>query len=83
MRPMDKILIWAQMFFDDGSVSQGIRIAAEVYDDDREAEKIGIKLLQDTNRTEGFLLLWGAGDIRYGSLRLISSSSQESDSLAS
>jgi len=84
---MNDIKVWAQMFFDDGSVSQGIRIPAEVYDDDREIQSIASKLLKDTHRSEGFLLIWGAGDIRYGSFCVISSlpdiSQEESDSSAS
>lgn len=76
-----EIKVWAQMFFDDGSVSEGVRISAEVYDDHRILNDVIEKLLKSTNRKEGFLVLWGAGEIQYGSFSI--SSSEESDSSAS
>lgn len=69
-----EIKVWAQMFFDDGSVSQGVRISADIYDDDRIIEETYKMLLKSVNRTEGFLLIWGAGDIRYGSFTSSSAS---------
>ncbi len=74
----DDIKVWAQMFFDDGSVTQGIRISADVYDDDRMVEEVSEKLLDSVNRTEGLLLIWGAGLIEAHDVT--SSSEQESDS---
>ena len=56
-----QIMIWAQMFFDDGSVSQGFRVPEVTYDDDRLIEDTAQKILLSLNRDEGFLLLWGAG----------------------
>jgi hypothetical protein len=68
---MNEIEIWAQMFFDDGSVSQGIRVSAYVLDDNwNEIQQIAVKLLQSVNRTEGFLLLWGAGNIFHRQFRI-------------
>jgi len=55
-----EIKVWAQMFFIDGSVSQGVRIPSIVYDDDREIDKVAEQLLDSANRTEGYLLIWGA-----------------------
>lgn len=78
-----EIKVWAQMFFDDGSVSQGIRVSAEVFDDELgELRGIAVKLLQSVNRTIGFLVVWGAGEIffRHYDISAISSSSEESDS---
>lgn len=60
---LESIKIWAQMFFDDGSVSQGIRIPVETLDDDRIIESVGNKFLMDLRREEGLLLMWGAGVI--------------------
>ena len=78
---MHEIKVWAQMFFDDGSVTQGVRVTSDVYDDDTMIEEVYRKLLKSVNRTEGFLLIWGAGDIRYGSFT--SSSASELGSSAS
>lgn len=59
------IKVWAQMFFDDGSVSQGIRIPAEWLDDEckHKIEEVVGLLLNSVNRDEGWLLLWGAGNM--------------------
>ena len=60
-----EIKIWAQMFFEDGSVSQGVRIPAQWLDDDY-AEMLEItiaNLLSSTNREQGWILLWGAGNM--------------------
>lgn len=64
-RCMDEIKIWAQMFFEDGSVSQGVRIPAEWLDEDHKEmiAKTAQNLLNDLNRDEGWLLLWGAGNM--------------------
>lgn len=76
---MNEIKIWAQMFFEDGSVTEGKRIPAETLDDIKNIATIGNSFLESTNRTEGFLLLWGAGSIcAYN----ITSPSEASDSLA-
>lgn len=60
------IKVWAQMFFDDGSVSEGRRIPASVLEDEMgEIKQTAVKLLQSLNRMEGLLLIWGAGNIFY------------------
>ena len=53
------------MFFEDGSVTEGKRYDAAILDDMNNVSTIANDLLKTTNRTEGFLLLWGAGNI-YG-----------------
>ena len=62
-----KIQIWAQMFFDDGSVTQGIRIDAEWIDPENKykIDEVADLLLKSANRQEGYLLLWGAGNIQF------------------
>ena len=77
---MHEIKIWAQMFFEDGTVSQGIRIPAEYLDKGYEEllEKTIQKLLGDMGREEGWFLLWGAGNMVFN--HYPTSSSQESDS---
>lgn len=64
---MDEIKIWAQMFFEDGSVTQGIRINAEWLDDHNAymIDNVVERLLKSVNREEGWLLLWGAGNIQF------------------
>lgn len=81
MKDSFTIMVWAQMFFDDGSVSQGVRIPADIYDDDRIIQEVQDKLLKSLNRQpEGLLVIWGAGSIY---TRLISSSAEESSFLVS
>lgn len=61
---MTDIKIWAQMFFDDGSVTEGLRISADTFDSPSQGMKeIAIKLLKSVNRNEGLLLVWGAGEM--------------------
>lgn len=67
-----EIKVWAQMFFDDGSVSRGIRVPADaVFPDEANYQqmvdstriKISItrQLLNETNRDAGLILFWGNG----------------------
>lgn len=69
-----EIKVWAQMFFDDGSVSRGIRVPANaVFPDnanylqmvDSTQIKISIarQLLKETNRGAGLIVFWGNGSI--------------------
>jgi len=60
-----KIEMWMQLFFEDGSVSQGIRFPAEWLDDPKKGniERVIKTLLEDVNREEGWFLLWGAGNM--------------------
>lgn len=62
-----EIKVWAQMFFDDGSITQGIRVSSIIYEDEELLRETSEKLLKSVNRTEGFLLVWGAGEISYKS----------------
>ena len=59
------IKVWAQMFFEDGSISRGIRIPAEWLDEgyQEQISEVAQILLQDLNREEGWLLIWGAGNM--------------------
>ncbi len=60
------IKVWVQMFFDDGSVTQGMRVPAKILDNDLgEIRQIAVHLLASVGRTEGLLLIWGAGNIFY------------------
>jgi hypothetical protein len=82
---MNEIKMWAQMFFEDGSVSQGIRIPAEWLDKGFESQivKTAKNLLKDVNREEGWLLLWGAGNMVFNHYPTsFSSELLESDSSA-
>lgn len=65
LRQSNPIKIWAQMFFEDGSVTQGIRIPAEWLDEGYEHRILAVakSFLHDLNREEGWLLLWGAGNM--------------------
>ena len=62
---MNDIQIWAQMFFDDGTVTRGIRIPAEWLDEQYAyaLDEVAQRLLDDTHRQDGYLLLWGAGNM--------------------
>lgn len=53
------------MFFEDGSVTQGIRILAEWLDDEYawKIDEVADLLMKSVNRDEGWLLLWGAGNM--------------------
>ncbi len=82
---METIKVWAQMFFDDGSVSQGKRIPAEWLDPQYafKLKEIAESFLRDLNREEGWMLIWGAGNIDfeyYSTSSLAETSQQESDS---
>lgn len=72
---MEEIKIWAQMFFDDGSVTQGVRIPAEWLDEQfhGQIQVVADNLLSSVNREDGWLLMWGAGNMVFTP---ISSSSQ-------
>lgn len=80
---MLEIKVWAQMFFDDGSLSPGTRIPATIFDESLiEFENVARKILKSLNRTEGLLLVWGAGDMfyRYYSISFPSEESKTSAS---
>lgn len=60
-----EVKVWAQMFFDDGSVTQGIRIPAEWLDEGCEFKinEVADLLMKSAMRDEGWLLIWGAGNM--------------------
>lgn len=57
------VMVWAQMFFDDGSVSQGVRVSVDVFTSRELINITAQNILNQLHRTEGFMLLWGAGDM--------------------
>lgn len=57
------IKVWAQMFFDDGSVSASLRLPAAIYDLNDDITKTAQYFLRTLNRTEGLLVIWGAGQL--------------------
>ncbi len=62
---MYDIMVWAQMFFEDGSVSQGIRVPAEWLEEHnaQHIDEVADRLLKSLNREEGWMLIWGAGNM--------------------
>ena len=62
---MHEIKVWAQMFFEDGSVTQGIRVDAEWLEEAFawKIDEVADLLMKSANRDEGWLLLWGAGNM--------------------
>ena len=60
-----EIQMWAQMFFEDGTVTRGMRFPAEWLEEQYEFAIIELakKLLDSANRDEGWLLMWGAGNM--------------------
>lgn len=81
-RCMDDIKIWAQMFFEDGSVTQGIRISAEWLEDEYrwKIDEVADLLMKSVNRDQGWLLLWGAGNVVFNHYRPTSFFSQAEES---
>jgi len=57
----DDVKVWVQMFFDDGSVTQGKYISRYIYDNEEEIKENAASFLKDTGRVEGVLFIWGAG----------------------
>jgi len=80
---MNDIKVWAQMFFDDGSVSEGVRISHVIFDDQMFVNEIALKLLNSLNRDLGLLLIWGAGEIKIYECDLTACLSEESETSAS
>ncbi len=59
-----EIKVWAQMFFKDGSVSEGRRYPADILDDqNEEIRQIAVSFLQSVGRSEGLLVIWGADNL--------------------
>jgi len=59
----EEVKVWAQMFFDDGSVTQGKYIPRVIYDHPDDIIMLAKLFLEDTGRTEGILFIWGAGRV--------------------
>ena len=58
--------VWSQMFFDDSSTTIGKHIPGDILiNNEEEIKDIAMDFLRDTNRTDGVLMIWGAGVI-YG-----------------
>ncbi len=81
---MSEIKMWAQMFFDDGTVTQGMRIPAEWLDEQYgyALDEVAQTLLDSTNRAEGWMLLWGAGNMVFNHYPTSFSKALVSDSSA-
>lgn len=59
----EEVKVWAQMFFDDGSVTQGKYIPRNVFDEKEYIESLAKEFLDDTCRKKGVLFIWGAGRV--------------------
>ena len=59
----EEVKVWTQMFFDDGSVTQGKYISRTIFDNPEHIEGIAKAFLDDTCRKEGVLFIWGAGRV--------------------
>lgn len=59
----EEVKVWSQMFFDDGSVTEGRYISCHIYDDKEAITELCKKFMKDTNRREGVLFIWGAGRV--------------------
>lgn len=57
----DHIQVWAQMFFEDGSVTEGKRFPSDLTDNPKYLKGIAYNFLKDTHREEGVLMIWGDG----------------------
>ncbi len=68
----EEVKVWAQMFFGDGSVTQGAYISRTIFDDEDEINQMALRFLHDTNRKEGVLFIWGAGRVYGRKCKLLS-----------
>lgn len=60
-----QIEVWAQLFNVEGDVSQGLRIPAEDLSNPVAMDRVAKILLDSVNWDEGFLLVWGAGNLTF------------------
>lgn len=72
---IDELKVWAQMFFDDGSVTQGHYVSAIMFQEQGYIDLIAKDLLDDTKRKEGVLLIWGAGQVFGKKVKLVTAKS--------
>jgi hypothetical protein len=77
----DDVKIWIQFFYEDGTVSEGKRIPAYWLDEGYEnmLNNVTNNMMKALNRTSGFRLIWGAGNIQFSPIY----HSEESDSSVS
>ena len=77
------VKVWIQFFYEDGTVSEGKRIPAYYLDEGYEEMlwKVTLTMMKDLNRTTGYRLIWGAGNMCGQSIDL--SEELESETLAS
>lgn len=59
----EEVKVWVQMFFDDGSVTQGKYIPRTIFDEQEYIDAIAREFLEDTHRKEGVIFIWGAGRV--------------------
>jgi len=59
----EEVKVWAQMFFDDGSVTQGKYISRTIFDHPEDIITLCRLFLDETNRREGVIFIWGAGRV--------------------
>jgi hypothetical protein len=59
----EEVKVWAQMFFDDGSVTQGQYISRDIFDKQEYIDRLALGFLKETNRKEGVIFIWGAGRV--------------------
>ncbi len=63
MPSQEEIKVWAQMFFNDGSVTPGKYIGRTIFDIPKYIAFLAREFLNETCRKEGILFIWGAGRV--------------------
>ncbi len=59
----EEVKVWAQMFFDDGSVTQGKYVPVYIYQSEEHIKGLANEFLVDTHRQTGVIFIWGAGQV--------------------
>lgn len=59
----EEVKVWTQMFFDDGTVTQGKYISRYVFDDQHAINREILTFLEETGRKKGVIFIWGAGRV--------------------
>lgn len=62
---MDDIKVWVQLFFEDGSVSEGRRLPALILEEPEKMREVARGMLRALGRFEGYMLTWGAGNVLF------------------
>lgn len=60
-----KVHVWAQIMFQDGSVSKSVRVEADVLDDETKIKELCDSLMKSVNRDTGLFVIWGGGNVYY------------------